>query len=169
METTSHLALSEYQRAILNEMGITSWKLTDTNLDQIQDDNQKTDLIESSPEVGSRTDALVKLKQLKAQTQKSQSKESTDCVLVTCSQSATKHQIFADVLLALGLETKEIKYVATEQLSDFSDFPLSWNLAEKVSFENNQLITPTLTELSDPSIKKRLWMQIQNASLAIEN
>lgn len=169
METTSHLVLSEYQRAILNEMGITSWKLADTNLDHSQDDNQKNDVIESTTEVVSRSDALVKLKQLKAQTQKNQSTESTDCVLVTCSKSDTKRQIFADVLLALGLESKEIKYIATEQLSDFSDYPLSWNLAEKVSFENNQLITPTLTELCDSSTKKRLWMQIQNASLVIEN
>ncbi|MEP1447740.1 MAG: DNA polymerase III subunit psi [Paraglaciecola sp.] len=169
MEITSHLVLSEYQRAILNEMGIMSWKFANTSPDQAQHANQKNDVIESSSGVTSRTDALVKLKQLKAQTQKNQSKESTDCILVACSKSDTKRQIFADVLLALGLETVEIKYVAAEQISDFSDYPLSWNVAEKVSFENNQLTTPTFKELNESSTKKRLWMQIQNANLVIEN
>jgi hypothetical protein len=69
MEKSSYLALSDYQHAILNEMGISSWQLASEEKTQVKVDNQPPDVVTSSFEVTSKEDALAKLKQLKVQTQ----------------------------------------------------------------------------------------------------
>ncbi|WP_339726126.1 DNA polymerase III subunit psi [uncultured Paraglaciecola sp.] len=165
MENTSHLVLSDYQRAVLNEMGIVSWQLVNQKQNQPKVENQTSDPVVTSSDVVSRVDALEKLKQLKVQTQKN---ETTDAVLVTCSQSDAQLQIFTDVLIALGLEAKELKYVSTEQLSHYSDYPLSWVIGDNLGFQNKQLITPPLSELYQSATKKQLWLQLQSAKYLIE-
>ncbi|MFT7411697.1 MAG: DNA polymerase III psi subunit [Paraglaciecola sp.] len=160
MEITSHIVLSDYQRAILNEMGISLWHLFDEVPTNTKVENSICEVITVLPEVTSKEDALSKLKQLKVQTQTT---EPTDSILVTFTPSETKLQIFTDVLIALGLEGKQQKHISTEQLSLYSDYPLTWTQAEKVSLIYKQLITPALSELQHPEIKKRLWQQLQHA------
>ena len=138
MQNTSHLVLSDYQRAILNEMGISSWQLANEERNQSQVDNQADNTVVAATEVVPKVDALAKLKQLKVQTQ---TKETTGSILVTCSQSDTKLQIFTDVLTALGLEAKQLKHVSIDQLNHYSGYPLSWALGDKVRMQNKQLIT----------------------------
>lgn len=166
MQNTSHLVLSDYQRAILNEMGISSWQLANEERNQSQVDNQADNTVVAATEVVPKVDALAKLKQLKVQTQ---TKETTGSILVTCSQSDTKLQIFTDVLTALGLEAKQLKHVSIDQLNHYSGYPLSWALGDKVSMQNKQLVTPTLAALHHSDTKKQLWRQLQSAlSLAKE-
>jgi DNA polymerase III psi subunit len=160
MENTSHLALSDYQRAILNEMGISSWLVSSEEQNQAKTDNQINDTVDSSSEIVPKVDALAKLKQLKVQTQ---TNKITDSVLVTCSQSDTRLNVFTDVLIALGLESKELKLVSIDQLSHYVDYPLSWTQGDEVSFQNKQLITPALVELTHSDTKKQLWQQLQSA------
>lgn len=166
MENTSHLVLSDYQRAILHEMGISSWQLADEKQTQDKVESQPNQDVTASPDITSKDDALAKLKQLKAQTQ---TIETTDSVLVTFSQSDTKFQIFTDVLMALNLETKQQKYISTEQQSQYSDYPLSWTQGEKVSLNDKQLTTPALKELHSPTIKKQLWQQLQSSLSLAKN
>jgi DNA polymerase III psi subunit len=154
MENITQLVLSHYQRAILNEMGVSSWKLVDVEQTHVKVKNQSYAATTSS-EVTSKADALVKLKQFKTQT--------TDSVLLTFPQTDTKSQIFSDVLISLGLETKQQKYIPTEQLAQYSNYPLSWTQGEKVSLSHKQLITPALSELNHSDTKKQLWQQLQNA------
>jgi DNA polymerase III psi subunit len=160
METTSHILLSDYQRAILNEMGISSWQLVDEEQTPKNVENQTREAVATSSEVISKEDALAKLKQLKVQTQ---TIETTDSVLVTFLSSDTKFKIFTDVLIALGLEAKQQKHISTDQVSHYSDYPLSWTLGEKVSLKHKQLITPALAELYHPDTKKQLWQQLHSA------
>jgi DNA polymerase III psi subunit len=160
MENTSHLVLSDYQRAILNELGIFSWQLATEKQTRAKVDNQAHEVVRTSSEVISKEDALDKLKQLKVQTQTS---EVTDSVLVTFSSSDTKFSIFTDVLIAIGLEAKPQKHISTGQLSHYSGYPLSWVQGQKVSMSRNQLMTPALAELQHPDIKKQLWQQLQSA------
>jgi len=160
MEKTSHLILSDYQRAILNEMGIASWQLASEEATQVKVVNQPLENVNTSSVVISKTDALAKLKQLKLQTQEF---ESTDSILVTFSSSDTHLQIFTDILITLGLESKPQKHISTEQLSHYSGYPLSWTQGEKVSMKSKQLITPALAELYHPETKKQLWQQLQSA------
>jgi DNA polymerase III psi subunit len=165
MQNTSHLVLSDYQRAVLNEMGIASWQLATAATTQVKVVNQPLEIVSIPSGVISKTDALAKLKQLKLQTQKF---ESTDSVLMTFSASDIQFQIFTDILIALGLETKPQKHISTEQLSHFSGYPLSWTQGEKVSMNSKQLITPALAELHHPETKKQLWQQLQSA-LPLQN
>jgi len=166
MENNSHLALSDYQRAILNEMGISLWQLASEDKTQVKVDNHSPDVMISSSEVISKEDALAKLKQLKAQAQKS---EVTDSVLLTFIPRDTKVQIFIDVLIALDLETKPQKHILIEQLSHYSGYPLCWIQGEKVSFNHKQLITPALTDLEHSDVKKQLWQELQSASSVSKN
>ena len=158
MENISQLVLSHYQRAILNEMGISSWKLVDEEQTQTRVKCQSNLAAITSSEVTSKEDALSKLKQLKTQIT-----ETTDSVLITFPQIDTKLQIFSDVLISLGLETKQQKYISTEQLTQYSDYPLSWVQGEKASLSHKQLITPALSELNYSDTKKQLWQQLQHA------
>ena len=166
MENTSHLALSDYRRAILNEMGISSWRLASAEQTQVKVDNQPPDVATTSSDVISKEDALAKLKQLKVQTQTS---EATDSVLITFSPRDTKFQMFTDVLIALDLEAKPQKHISTDQLSHYSGYPLGWTQGEKVSFHHKHLITPALIELDHSDTKKQLWQQLQSALSLTKN
>ena len=170
MENNSRLVLSDYQRAILNEMGISSWQLASEQQTPEKVENQihgsVAPLSKVTSKVISKEDALAKLKQLKVQTQTS---VTTDSVLVTLSSSDINFEIFTDVLIALGLETKQQKHISTDQLSHFSGFPLSWTQGEKVSLNHKQLITPSIVDLHYPDIKKLLWQQIHNESSLAKN
>jgi DNA polymerase III psi subunit len=158
MENISYLVLSPYQRAILNEMGISSWHLSSQKT-QEKVGEQASKTTATSSQVISKDDALAKLKQLKVQTQTS---VSTNSVLVNFSESDYKSQIFTDVLVALGLEHKQLIHISTNKLSHYSDYLLSWTKGEKISFNNKQLITPNLSELHHSDIKKQLWQHLQN-------
>jgi DNA polymerase III psi subunit len=159
MQNTPHLLLSDYQRAILDEMGISSWRMTDQDQTQVKIENPTFKPVVASTNVKSKEGALAKLKQLKAQTQ---TRETTDSVLVTFPQSDSKLQIFADILMALGLDAKQKKYVSTEQLDHYLNYPLSWSYGEKISFGDKLLITPALSELHHTAAKKQLWQQLQS-------
>jgi len=174
MENTANFVLSDYQRAVLNEMGISSWQLA--NGPQTPFENQTYGLVDASSTATSKMaskialrttpkeEALDRLKQLKAQTQ---TRVTSDLILVTLPD--VNFQIFTDVLIALGLETKQQKYVSIEQLSQFSGYSLSWTQGEKVSFKYKQLTTPALAELHRPDIKKLLWQQLYSASSGAKN
>lgn len=161
MENTPQIELSDYQHAILNEMGISIWKLVNKESIQAKVENPILEVVTVTSEVTSKENALANLKQLKTQT--TQTTEITDSVIVTFLQNDTKLQIFTDVLLSLGLEAKQQKYIPVEQLSQYSGYSLSWTQGEKVSLKNKQLTTPTLAQLQHSDSKKQLWQQLQNA------
>tara|TARA_R110002167_G_scaffold38504_3_gene120012 strand:- start:1189 stop:1689 length:501 start_codon:yes stop_codon:yes gene_type:complete len=160
MENTSHLVLSDYQRAILNEMGVSSWLLANEQQAQVEVEKQPLKAIAALSKVKSKEDALAKLQQLKVQTQTS---EATESVLVTFSKSDTKLPMFTDVLIALGLDAKQQKHISIDDLSHYSSYPLCWSQGEKVNLSDKQLITPTLSALNDPDTKKQLWRQLLGA------
>ena len=164
MENNSHLMLSDYQCAILNEMGISLWQIANEQQKPSKADNQthvsEATFPKASSKVVSKVEALDKLKQLKAQTQ---TDVITDSILVALLPSEADFRIFNDVLIALSLETKQQQHISIEQLTQFSGYPLSWAQGDKVSLNHKQLITPALVELQSPDIKKLLWQQLQSA------
>ena len=170
MENKPHLFLSNYQCAILNEMGISSWQLANEQRTpaefEVQIQEPKATSSKITSKVTSKVDALGKLKQLKAQTQTS---VIIDSVLVTLSPSDVNLQIFHDVLIALSLDTKQQKCISIDQLNQFSGYPLSWIQGEKVNLYQKQLTTPALAELKKPEIKKLLWQQLYSASSFTQN
>jgi DNA polymerase III psi subunit len=149
--------LSNYQRAMLSEMGISCWQVVNDQQPLSEIENKTHKDIASSSKMTSKVDALDKLKQLKAQTQTT---IATDLVLVALSPSHANFQIFTDVLIALGLETKQQQYISTDQLNQFSKYPLVWIEGKTINFNHKQLITPALSELLYPDAKKLLWQQL---------
>jgi DNA polymerase III psi subunit len=160
MEDNSYFVLSNYQRAMLNEMGISSWQVVNEQQPPSKIENKTHRDTASSSKMTSKVDALDKLKQLKAQTQTT---VVTDSVLVALSPSNANFQVFTDVLIALGLETKQQKYISTDQLNQFSKYPLVWIEGETINFNHKQLTTPALSELLYPDTKKLLWQQLHRA------
>jgi len=158
MESTSHLVLSDYQRAILNEMGISSWQFADEQHPQVKVENQPSKEVATPSKVRSKEDALAKLKQLKVQTQTS---EATESVLTTFSKNDTELQLFTDVLIAFGLDAKQLKHISTDELNHYSSYPLYWTQGEKINFSHKQFVTPAITELHHSDIKKQLWQQLR--------
>ena len=156
MEKVSIDVLSEYQQAILTEMGISAWQLLTTK--SSSSNSEDAELAKQTPELASKEDALTKLQQLREQTQPLQS---TTSVLVTLPREDTEQSIFNDLLIALDVEFEQVKLISTEQLGHYTDFPLSWVLGEKTSLDNNRLVTPALTELHQSVVKKQLWQQLQ--------
>lgn len=161
MQNIPHLVLSDYQKAILTEMGISAWQLADDGDVQAKVDSSPLESVTTSSQTTSKEDALAKLKHLKEQTQIS---DSTDSVLVTFSSSEIELQIFTDILIALELDTQSQKIISISDLSRYVDYPLCWIQGEKICLEQKQLITPPLSELYDSEIKKQLWQQLQSAS-----
>ena len=156
MEKVSIDILSEYQQAILTEMGISAWELLSPESSTTSNNNTKQ--VAQTSDTPSSEDALAKLQQLREQTQPLQS---TTSVLVTLPKEDTEQSIFNDLLIALDVEFEQVKLISTEQLSHYTDFPLSWVLGEKTSLDNNKLVTPALTELHQSVVKKQLWQQLQ--------
>ena len=54
MENTPHLVLSDYQRAILNEMGVSSWQLANAEQTQAKAEKQVVEAVAAPSEVVSR-------------------------------------------------------------------------------------------------------------------
>lgn len=160
MEKNSHFVLCDFQRAILNEMGVSSWRLADKQTPKVDVENKPQKDVVTSSVVKSKENALANLEKLKVQTRPV---EKTDSVLVTFPQSEEMRQIICDVLLAIGLGTKPLKHISSDQLSQYSGYPLCWTQGKTISFYNKQLITPALAELHDPSARKQLWQQLQLA------
>lgn len=168
MLNNSALQLTDYQRAILTEVGVTFWQFRDPSktVDQAaQFSGNQTDQqpinnqdLASKTQVKSPQDALLALQQLKEDVL---TVESTDKVLLALSNQEIKSVIVNDVLMAMGLENKAYKNVSAEQLAQFKDYPLSWQQGEKLTLNDNQLSTGSLAELSRPEMKKQLWQLIQ--------
>ena len=168
MLNNSSVQLTDYQRAILTEVGVTYWQFRNPNKVMVEAerlaDNQTAQLSIHAPEdvskapVKSPQDALLALQQLKEDVL---TLESTDKVLLAFAPQEIKSELVSDVLMALGLEDKAYKNVSAEQLAQFKDYPLSWQQGDKLTLNDNQLCTGSLSELSRPAMKKQLWQLIQ--------
>ena len=168
MQNNSSIQLTDYQRAILTEVGVTFWQSRDPNktADEAtlaavnkaqQQHNQSPELV-STNSAKSPKDALLALQQLKEDVL---TVESTDKVLLALSPQEIKSNIVIDVLMAMELENKAFKNVLIEELAQFKDYPLSWQQGDKLTLQDNQLCTGGLSELNRPVIKKQLWQLIQ--------
>lgn len=170
------LPLSDYQRAILAELGVTHWQSRDPNRsaslkdpiassEAVQQPMTK-DKIETDTQVKSPQDALVALKQLK---DKVLTLESTDNVLLALSEEDINSVIVSDILMAMGLENKVQKRIAVQQLAEYKDYPLSWQQGVNLTLNNNQLTTVSLDVLQISDTKKQLWQLIQKRENASNN
>ncbi|WP_158968500.1 hypothetical protein [Paraglaciecola sp. L3A3] len=167
MQTSPTFQLSDYQRAILNEMETSCWVLlneqkSDSKVElktapPVASDNPISVSMPSSPV--SKDSALAKLAALKQVTQELTSAKSTDKVILAITNELPNFS--KDILLALELEAREQIPVTTEQVSDYVDYPLAWKQAESISLIENLLSTPALSKINNANSKKQLWHVLQ--------
>lgn len=148
--------LSKYQRAVLNELGIVYWK-TQSLISVPPLNADVKNLSSKEPSKNSQQEALEKLSQLKKTTTVSYKGK------VLCAFELQHIPMVSDILLVLGLDTKNIQLISHEQIKTVKDFDLIWTLSSEVNVEQKQLTTPNLTEMSAAD-KKKLWQSIQHLS-----
>lgn len=167
MQQSSNVHLSDYQRAVLNEMGVSCWQ----KIDQQKISPESVVGISPQPKVEEQTlkvasqktsseNALARLAALKKPIAEVKTAQKIDSVLFALTN---EHPLFLkDVLLAIGLEKIEQISISAEQIPDYSDYPLAWKQADEISVNEKILSTPTLSALQTPSNKKQLWKALQS-------
>ena len=153
--------LSDYQRGVLNELGIVCWKKQADNTKAGSQKQTNISLPPAKPLVNatSKEAALNKLQQLKTE-------QATVSYAgkVICSFAATANllPLMQDIMQALGLNDYSVVTLSKTELVQAKDYALRWQFGDKIELSAKQLTTPDLSKLNDPSQKKHLWQLIQN-------
>jgi DNA polymerase III psi subunit len=158
MKNSNSLVLSDYQRAILTEMGISSWQTQNEPNQATMPSLKTSDRPNGDAKSISKEKSLDRLNQLKTQPKP---KEVTSAVLLAFLQSDINHPIVADILVALELDEKQKIHITDEQLDVYAGYPLCWVQSKNISLNGNQLTTPNVGELTTAQNKKTLWQHIQ--------
>jgi hypothetical protein len=157
--------LSKYQRAVLNELGISCWKKqTDSHAgegyaatDPIR--QETASLHKPRPETASKEVALNKLQQLKMQ---QSSVSYAGKILCTFTPSLDYSTLVQDVMYALELSDLPVITLTQVELLLAKDYALVWQYGDTLSFSSKQLTTPELSQLNNIALKKQLWQLIQS-------
>ncbi|WP_340680416.1 DNA polymerase III subunit psi [Paraglaciecola sp.] len=164
MNTTTQ-ELSDYQRAVLNELGILCWKKQANASESEQYEavakHHTSALHKPLPETASKESALNKLQQLKSP---QPSVSYAGKVLCTFTPSAEFSALMQDVMFALELSDYPLISLTKTELAQAKDYVLVWQCGDEVEISASQLTTPELNHLNNPSFKKSLWQLIQNYS-----
>jgi hypothetical protein len=155
--------LSDYQRGVLNELGILCWKKQ-----IISDDGALIDatvplaqssLVKPQADVTNKDVALNRLQQLKTE---QVSVSYTGKVLCSFTSSAELTGLMRDIIGALEFADKPVVSLTKAELAQAKDYAFIWQNGDELELSNKQLITPELSKLKDPLLKKQLWQLIQN-------
>lgn len=160
--------LSDYQRAVLSELGIVAWQsqhaadpagLVKQTSATLSNDNVK---LGTSDKISEQSNALAKLTQLK---QSKQAVSYAGQIICSFELNEPLPSLARDILQALGVEKLPIQHLDNEQLRSAKDYALLWSVADyTVEFSENTLLTPPISNLLDAKLKKQLWSQIQLAA-----
>lgn len=159
---TAAQTLSDYQRGILNELGINCWRLQDSTATVHQTTVHAKPTVE--PAVSSQHNALNRLQQLKSVTSNVSYAKHIVC---SFSPATDEQALFKDILLALGLDGYPIASLAGEDIAKVGDCVCRWDIADHAEFSDKRLLTPALTSLSDPALKKQLWSLLQSGVVGV--
>jgi hypothetical protein len=155
--------LSEYQRAVLTELGVVCWQSQDAvKENRLSIDPQSTqNTIHSAKATKelNQTKALEQLSQLK-RTQERVSYQ--DQILCTFDVTQKLPDIVFDILAALEVENLPKLQLNNEQLKLAKDFRLCWCVnSDAVELSDRTLQTPPFEQLKNVKLKKHLWLLIQ--------
>ena len=148
--------MSDYQRGILNELGISCWRLQSSSATEHQATKQAKPTVETA--VSSQQNALNRLQQLKS------SGLNVDYAQhIVCSFSPTTDEaaLFKDILLTLGLDGHPVASLTREDITRLDDYVCRWDIADKAQVASKRLVTPPLINLKHAAIKKQLWSILQ--------
>lgn len=159
--------LSDYQRAVLTELGVMCWQsqqqaATDLNVSSEQAKRTSSHDVTHATEIHKaavQSKALEKLSQLK---QKQESVSYTGQVICLFDLAQPLPILVLDILTAMGLESTPKLQLTSEQVKQAKEYALCWSITdETLSLSANKLMTPPIQKLSDGKLKKQLWRLIQ--------
>lgn len=153
--------LSDYQRAVLTEIGVMSWQ---------SQEKAKVGALSIKP--NSFSEPNIQTTQVKALEKLSQLKQTEDRVSYTgqvvClfDLHPPLPNLLLDILSVLGLEKLPRISLQNEQAKLAKDYALFWSVnSEKTEFSSARLMTPSLESLKVPLVKKQLWQLLQHITL----
>ena len=157
---TAPPTLSDYQRGILNELGISCWRLQASGApEQNTEANLKPAV---DPTKTSQENALNRLQQLKS---KSVNGAYAQHIVCSFSPASDELEILKDILFTLGIDSHPLVTLDHQEIAQLDDYVCRWDIADKVQLSNKCLLTPALTALQDPARKKQLWAVLQSGNL----
>ena len=155
--------LSDYQRGILNQLGISCWKKQTIDVDGVLSNTttakSHVSTIKPQSAIANKDVALNRLQQLKTE---QVSVSYTGKVLCSFTPSTELTGLMRDIIGALEFADKPVVSLTKAELAQAKDYAFIWQNGDELELSNKQLITPELSKLKDPLLKKQLWQLIQN-------
>lgn len=139
----SDFCLSQYQKAVLNELGIALFQLTEAHSPAVESELEAS-LQPSQPECENALEA----------------KSVPDTVLC-CFEAPESAPFWQDVLLALPDKLKPV-HVLPSEVGQFKDYRAVWQLDDRFALNHDTLITPKLFGDCNAAQKRQLWQHLQN-------
>ncbi|MDP5132431.1 MAG: DNA polymerase III subunit psi [Paraglaciecola sp.] len=161
--------LSDYQRAVLTELGVMCWQTQDAAQNKRSQHAQKlSDVAGTAPKhlqsnsQVTKANALEKLNQLKQVQERVSYK---DKIIFQCEKIEPAPAVLNDILLALEMDNHAVVYLTAEQTKLAKDYALLWSMQHnEIEFSSNTLFTPPINDLRDPVFKKTLWQVLQKVA-----
>lgn len=155
--------LSDYQRGVLNELGILCWKkqtiADDAALIDVTAPLAQSSSVKPQVDIVNKDVALNRLQQLKtAQTYVSY----TGKILCSFTPSAELTDLMQDIMHSLELADYPVVNLTKAELAQAKDYAFIWQNGDEIELSNKILISPELSKLKAPLLKKQLWQLIQN-------
>ena len=162
MISSSQAQLSDYQQAVLQQLGIVCWRpQQDHDISAAAQERKPLSSAAGQPvdKKVSQQQSLDKLQQLKQQTLQSYQGK----VLCGFTPEQLSQGLLKDVMLYLNLTDCPLVYLAEDKLSQAKDYALLWRFTDDFAFDQHTLCTPPLSQWNSAAGKKRLWQLLQRA------
>ncbi|MBC3765100.1 hypothetical protein [Neptunicella marina] len=165
--------LSEYQKNVLSELGITQWVLrenAESAHEQTQSQPVESVTASNQKTVSSQEVALAKLALLKQQEQPAQAEnqQQDDVQTKPASDNPVVESVQPDpVVIKLNHNHPLVQDLVTYlclagNIDDRTQLSLKWVEGDSVSLDGDTLSTPSLTKLTQSTdCKKQLWQVLQ--------
>jgi hypothetical protein len=161
MNAKNYNTISAYQRAVLSELGIATWRLQNAkSLDTEEHrkhDESRTEIAKTvtSKKASPIPDAI---KRFKTQPEPTPVRKSVpNSVVLGFNLASVPSALVNDVLLSIELPADEPEVISTANSAEYSDFLLAWDFDDKVAMNGRLLTTPSLNTGLTASNKKQLW------------
>jgi DNA polymerase III psi subunit len=159
MNPVSSPSLSEYQKAILQELGISHWQLLAKDPATQHIKGAATTMISVVAE-----DKIAELA-VAVEGLQSQANPATiihkNAVLLTFEQGPNEPQMMNDILQSLGLDSNQRQYISSNELTDMAGYAVVWAHSQSHSYDGRALTTVSWSELRISTNKKQLWSLLQ--------
>jgi DNA polymerase III psi subunit len=160
MNSKTLFSLSEYQRAILTEIGITNWRQLETSVDVFTTQNDESNLVKDD-----NKDELFRQRESAEPKIDKQVKSIPERILLLIPETQSAHPLIQDVLNTLNLPKNALVTFSGGVIEDYADYLLAWKEGPETVLNGTILNTLDLSSLSSPEAKKHLWQILQNCHL----